>query len=419
MSIKERLKQPLVTNFLFLALYQGVGYLLPFISLIYLVKVLGIERWGLVSFGYAFMQYFVLLTDFGFNFSGTKYISQNRDDLNKINSFLNSAMLGRVFLLFFSFLILLTISLLSGKFKLDISFYLLYFGIVIGNMMVPLWFFQGMEKMKYMTLFSFLSKCLSFILFVIFIRKPEDYIYVPVFYSFGFIVAGIISLYLVYRKMGMSWFFTPVSEIINVFKDSATYFLSRISTTLFSTSNTFVVGLVLGNTAAGFYSAAEKLYQAYNQLLVPFAGVLFPHIAKVKDTKFFKKVYFRITITNIFIVATAWLLSPFIISIIYKSMGEDVINTINIFRILILASFLSVPSALLGYPFLAAMGHPKYTNWTSVLTSMVHITILLILYIFGNLTLMSVTWVVVFSEASMFIYRRLGVVKFGLFKNDF
>ena len=406
----------MVKNFLYLALFQGVNYILPLISYPYLLRALGVERWGLVSFGYAFMQYFVTLTDFGFNLSGTKYISQNRDDLGKINRFLNSVMLVRITLSLLSFIILLAISLFVNKFRLDISFYLLYFGVVLGNMMMPVWFFQGMEQMKYMTLFNLLSKGLSIIPFFIFVHKPEDYIYVPVFYSFGFIIAGGISLYLVYKKMGMSWFITPISEIIKVFKDSATYFLSRVSLDLFSTSNLFVIGLVLGNTAAGFYSAAEKLYKAYNALLMPFVGVLFPHIAKVKDTKFFKKVYFRVTSVNVFVIAAVWILAEYIIYFVY---GNTDIEVLNIFRIMVLACLATIPSMLLGYPFLAAMGHPKYTNWTMVLTSITHITILIILFIFGKLSLTIVACMVVFSEISLFIYRRIGVSKFGLFKKDF
>ena len=416
MNIKERLNHPMIKNFLYLALLQGVNYILPLISYPYLFRTLGVERWGLVSFGYAFMYYFVTLTDFGFNLSGTKYISQNRDNLSRINSFLNSAMICRAVLLLLSFIILLTISLSFNELRLDTSFYLLYFGVVLGNMLVPVWFFQGMEQMKYMTLFNLLSKGLSIIPFFIFVHKPEDYIYVPVFYSFGFIMAGAISLYFVCWKMGMSWFIPPVSAITKAFKDSATYFMSRVSLDLFSTSNSLVIKLVLGNTACGYYSAAEKLYKAYNSLLMPFVGVLFPHIAKVKDAKFFKKVYFRVTSINVFVIAVVWILAEYIIYLVY---GNTEIEVLNVFRILILACFVSIPSMLLGYPFLAAMGHPKYTNWTMVLTSITHISLLIILFIFGKLSLTSVACMVVFSETSLFIYRRIGVLKFGLFKKDF
>lgn len=403
----------MVTNFFFLVLLQGVNYLLPLLSFPFLFRVLGVERWGLVSFGYVLIQYFVMFTDFGFNLSGTKYISENRNNPEKINHFLNAAMIGRFILCLSSFIILLILVFSFPRFKADALFYILYFGIVLGNVMFPMWFFQGMETMKYMTLFNIISKALSILPFFIFIRKPEDYLYVPVFYSFGFMLAGFVSLYLIYRKMGMKWFMPKVEEVGYALKDSSTYFLSRISTSLFTTSNSFLIGLVLGNTAVGYYSAAEKLYQAYNQLLTPFTGVLFPHIAKKRDSVFFKKVYRIISYSNIVCVGIVLLLSSFILQLVY---GETSPEILSVFNTLILACFVTIPSMLLGYPFLAAMGHPKFTNYTLILISFIHITGLLILAIFGLFNIVSVAMMVVFSEVLLFIIRRIGVTKFNLFK---
>ncbi|MDD2437324.1 MAG: oligosaccharide flippase family protein [Massilibacteroides sp.] len=413
MDIKERLRQPMVTNFFFLILLQGMNYLLPLLSFPYLVRVLGVERWGLVSFGYAFIQYFVMLTDFGFNLSGTKYISENRDNLTIVNRYLNAAMIGRLLLSLFSFGILIILVFSFERFKGDAVFFILYFGIVWGNVMFPMWFFQGMETMKYMTLFNIISKALSIIPFFLFVHRPEDYMRVPVFYSFGFLMAGFISLYLIYKKMGMSWFIPEFNYVKFALKDSSTYFLSRLSTSLFTTSNTFLIGIFLNNTAVGYYYAAEKLYQAYNQLLLPFTGVLFPHIAKSKDTVFFRKIFRKISYTNIFCLICAILLSSYIIQIVY---GEGVQDSLSVFRILLLACFVTIPSMLLGYPFLAAMGHPKFTNLTLMIISFTHIFGLFILAIFDIFNIETVAGMVVFSELLLFLIRRYGVNRFGLFK---
>ena len=197
MNIKGKLNNPMATNFISLVLLQGVNYLLPLLSFPFLFRILGVERYGLVTFGYALMQYFVMFTDFGFNLSATKYISQHRNNLRDINNYLNSAMIGRFILCAISFLVLLLLITSFDKFKLESTLYLLYFGIIIGNVMFPMWFFQGMENMKYITIFNIVAKSLSFIPFFIFIRGPEDYILVPICYSVGFILAGFVSIFIV------------------------------------------------------------------------------------------------------------------------------------------------------------------------------------------------------------------------------
>lgn len=413
MGIKSKLKSPMAINFISLALLQGVNYLLPLLSFPFLFRVLGVERWGLVTFGYSLMQYFVMFTDFGFNLSATKYISEHRNDLQKINSYLNSAMIGRFILCGISLAILLALISYFDKFSTESTFYLLYFGIILGNVMFPMWFFQGMENMKYITVFNIVAKSLSFIPFFIFIRKPEDYIYVPIFYSIGFVLAGIVSLFIVYFKMGMKWYFTSISQINSSLKDSSAYFLARASTSLFTTSNSFLLGLVCGNTMVGYYSAAEKLYQAYNQLLSPFTGVLFPHIAKSRDVLFFKKIFYRITFTNLFCVTAALLLASYVLDIVYGTADP---NILEVFRILVIACFVTIPSMLLGYPFLAAMGHPLYTNYTVMTTSVVHITGLVVLYIYGAISPITVAMMVVMSETLLILFRIWGVRRFRLFQ---
>jgi PST family polysaccharide transporter len=59
---------------------QGTNYLLPLLTVPYLVRVLGVENYGRVAFAYAFIQYFVVLTDYGFNLSATQKVALLRDD---------------------------------------------------------------------------------------------------------------------------------------------------------------------------------------------------------------------------------------------------------------------------------------------------------------------------------------------------
>ncbi len=423
MPLKDKFKNPMVENFISLVLLQGINYLLPLISVPFLVRVLEIERWGLVSIGLGLTQYFIIFTDFGFNLSATKYISEKRNDKDLVNAYLNSAMIGRVFLCLVSFFILLLLIFFFNKFKTEAVFYLLFFGMVIGNVMFPMWFFQGMEKMKYMTVFHISAKLLTFSPLFFVIKGPEDYIYVPLFYAIGYISAGLISLYFVYKTLGMKWFIPTFKEIKEALTSSATYFLSRASTSLFTTSNSFILGLVLGNTAAGYYSAAEKFYQAYNQLLGPFIGVLFPHIANTRNVKFFKNTFKRITISNVFLLTAVIVCSKFIITLAYGNTENEILangniedGTLTVFRILLIGCYVTIPSMLLGYPFLAAMGHPHYTNWTTITTSIVHITGLLLLILTNQLSIYSVAIMVVISESLLCFLRVRGVMKYKLMK---
>jgi PST family polysaccharide transporter len=399
----------MVNNFISLVMLQGINFLLPLISYPYLIRTLEIERYGLVYWALGIIQYFVTFTDFGFNLSGTKYISQHRDHPDKINQFLNSAFIGRIGLGLISIVVFIILIFSFKRFHDEALLYLLYIGIIVGNVMFPVWFFQGMERMQYITIFNLIAKSLSLLPVFFLVKTPEHYIYVPVCYSVGYIIAGLFSIYFIYFRTGMKWFMPSFRSVWFALKDSSTYFLSRSSISLFTNSNTFILGLVCGNTIQGYYTAAEKLYQAYENLIYPLSQVLFPHMSKTKDVGFFRKIFKWVVSTNILLVIFILLISKWIISIIY---GANMEQTLMVFRILLIATLFSIPSMLVGYPFLAALGHPKYTNWTVVFISCLHIGLIGVLYLFNAITLTYIPLLVVFSQILLLFLRGYGIKKF-------
>ncbi|MDR2120753.1 MAG: oligosaccharide flippase family protein [Tannerella sp.] len=403
-------------NFFALVLLQGVNYLLPLITFPYLFRQLGVAQWGMVALGHTTMQYFVMLTDFGFNLSATKHISIHKHEPDVVNRYLNSVFVCRFILMAVCFVLLLLLIALFDMYRQDKWFFISYFGIVGGNMLFPMWYFQGMEKMKYITVFNIISKTVASIPFFIFIRKPDDYSLVPCFYSAGYIVAGFISIYIIYFREKQKWFIPPFKDIWFAFTDSFTYFLSRLSVSMYTYINTFVIGLACGYTAVGYYSAAEKLYQAYNNLLIPITGVLFPHIAKTRNVPFFKRVLKYAVPTNLVLLTAIMLGSCQLILLIY---GEPVqAETLTVFRLLMCACIVTIPSLLTGYPFLAAMGHALYTNWTLVSASLFHLAGLTALYLSGNLSVYNVAIMVLLTESIVLAFRAGGIYKYKLFEKE-
>ncbi len=286
-AIDGEVKKRLFENVISLSLLQGVNYLLPLITLPYLVRVLGVEKFGLIMFAQAFIQYFVYLTDYGFELSATRDIAEHRDNKNKVAEIFNAVIIIKTLLFLTSFILLSIIVFNFSKFKNDWLIYFFSFGMVLGNLCLPIWFFQGFERMKDLTLLNIFAKSFFVLSIFIFIRNPSDYLYVPLINSLGSIISGVFSLWLILYKYQIKVYFPGFKILKSKFMASSQFFFSRASVITYTSSNVFFLGLFSNNQTVGYYSAAEKLYLALRSLYNPLNTTLYPFMSKSNAVSFF------------------------------------------------------------------------------------------------------------------------------------
>ena len=335
--IKNEEFQNLKSNFLSLTLLQAANYILPLITFPYLVKTLGIENFGLLAFATAIIAYFGILTDYGFNSTATKEISIHRDNREKIIEIFSSVMTIKFSLLLLSFLLLGVLVFSFQKFEQNWEIYFLTFGTVIGQTLFPLWFFQGMEKMKYITYINLISKSIFAIAIFVFVQKESDIFLVPLLFSLGGIISGSVSLYLVYKKFNISFEFQKRSTIKIYLIDGWHVFLSRYYVSLYTSTNLLLLGLLTNPTVVGYYAIAEKIVQAIGGLFEPLNQALYPYLArKFKENFNLFVLYLKRTSLIFILVATLLILfSEYfieeIVSLVQGSAEEHVISILSLF----------------------------------------------------------------------------------------
>lgn len=400
----------LLENFTALSMLQIVNYLLPLLTLPYLVQVLNPEKFGLIAFAQALTQYFILLTDFGFNFSAVREISINRDNINKVSEIFSTVYLIKILLTLFCF-ILLCFILIFPRFNKEWELHLLMFGTVIGNMLFPVWFFQGLEKMKYSTILNILYKGIFTLLIFIFIREETDYILFPIINFFGYLTIGITGLWIAINRFSVRLFIPTRENVIYQFKLSYHFFASRACLAIYTVSNTFLLGIGGSNEITGFYAAAEKLIRAIESMNQPVINALYPYLSKTKDKRIMK---YSVYISVIMGVVSCLILSAFGDQITNSFYGPNFEVTANIIKLYAIDLLIVFPSGLIGLPILAAFGYVKYLNYTNLFGLLTYFLFLsgAVFFCGFNIYLLIVT--IIISEAVVLFTRILGLNKYKL-----
>lgn len=402
-------KKVLLENFFSLSFLQVANYIFPLITLPYLVRVLKPEKYGLVAFANAFIGYFMILTDYGFHLSAPREISINRNDTQKLSEIFSSIMIIKLFLFIVSFFVMSAIIFLFEKFRNDWILYYLTFGMVLGHIMFPTWFFQGIENMKFITMLNLLAKLIFTISIFIFVRKQMDYFLVPLLNSLGFITAGIISLYIVFKNFKINFIIPTKQQIIHQLKEGWHIFVSTVAISLYTTSNTFILGLFTNNTIVGYYSAAEKLIRVFQSLLTPVSQTVYPHISKLakesKETaiRFIKKLTVIVGSSSFVISTIIFVFASLIVKII---LGDQYFESIKILRIFALLPFIIGLSNVFGIQTMLPLNYKNAFSNILISASLINICMALILTpLYKHIGMsISVLLTEIFVTLSMFIY---------------
>jgi PST family polysaccharide transporter len=341
---------------------QFLNYLFPLITFPYLVRVLGVEKFGLISFAAAFINYFVIITDYGFNYTAVRAISINRNDKTKLSEIISSVYAVKFILFLISALLFGGILYLYESFSKESELYIASFIFTVGSLILPSNYFQGIEKTKNIALVTFIIRLIWVLGVFSLITSPDDYIMLAYLNSFSWLVIGFILALLMVFRYRIKLVVPAILQVIEQFKEGGVLFISNISINLYTTSNIFILGLLTNNTVVGYFSAADKIRLAVQSLFNPFTQAMYPHLSTIFNND--RTRAYRIIIKSLksigllsFIISA--LLLFFSEEIVILLLGQQYTNSIYVLKIISFLPFIIYLSNLFGIQTMLNMGHRK------------------------------------------------------------
>lgn len=357
------------------------------------------------------MAYFVLFVNFGFNIAATKEISINRDNKNAINEISSSVYISKGIL----FTIVFFITVILTKLIPNIEGYkeLLYLTLwmCLYEFIFPIWFFQGIEKMQYITYISVIIRSIFVILIFLFVKKKTDFLLVPTFNGIGAVVAGMISSYVLFKKYKVRLIQPNYSAIKKLFSNGGQLLLTSIAGIIKDKSNTIIIGLSLGMREVAYYDLADKVVNLFSNMFYTIGNVLFPNYSRNKNSRLIRKILLISFIASLAVYLTLCISLPYIIKIV---VGKDMIPAANIFLILGLLIIFRNLSYLVGVVILIGNGYVKEVVINMLYSTLVYLLLAGSFKLINTLNIYTIAISLVLSVTFEFANRWYYSVKFKL-----
>ncbi len=346
-------------NIASLSTLQAINYAAPLATVPYLVRVLGSARFGLLSFAQALIMYFDLVADYGFNLSATRVIARRRDQPDELARIFWRTLAARTVLMLASAFLLALLVVAIPSLRATPALYGAAFLTVVGTVTCPVWFFQGIEQMRFLTMAQSSARLLTIPALMLFVRHSDQYLRAAVIQGAVPIVSSLLLAPVLWKRLPRGPFAPRWSEVRALLREGWHVFIANTSLMLGPSTNTVVLGLVAGNTQVGYYSAADKVVRAVGALLTPVTQALYPHVnnLKARSTEMALRVLRR-SYGWVFLLAAAASLATLFLSAPAGRMlwGDAFLPSIAVLRCLSPLPFLLASINMIGAQTMLVFG---------------------------------------------------------------
>jgi polysaccharide transporter, PST family len=367
-------KKRLISNFFSLLVLRGFQFIIPLITLPYLVRTIGMENFGLVSFALSLGLYFGAIIQFGFGITATREIARHREDPIKLAQIYSATLTASVLLALVCAVSFTLIVLSFDKFNSHLNLYIFTLAFIVFQSLSPIWFFQGMEKMKYITFLSLGTSAIFLISLFAFVKQQEDFILVPLLNAIAAFITFMIAIMLIKKQFKVNFTRPKIQEIKVIYQNGHHAFVSQLAPNLYNNSALFLLGLVTNDTLVGLYTAATKVIDAVISFAYILSNTFLPYLSHdLQKHQVFQKIMLP---SGLALTIVTFIMANWITKLLFSTDNIEVATYIQWLAICIFLLFIT---KTYGTNFLMLIGQDIVVKNIALYTSLVFFGIALFL----------------------------------------
>jgi PST family polysaccharide transporter len=367
-------------NFIYLFVNQFSNLIIPLLVFPFLIKTLGLKDYGLYSWTYSWVIFCFMLCDYGFNFSGSKYIAVNKDNIIKRDVAFSTILSIRIVLAVAISLLWIIFVLCNPVYESHIFFGITFIGMIIGNAINLQWFFQGLEQLGWFSTINSFIKLLSNISILFVIRSADDLYLLPVIYSFAYLLTGLLTVLIAMYsvKVQVQWL------SFNGFKDFLIegwhYFITISTTSLIFNGTIIILGFFEKSILIiGAFSALDRIIKILVSIYIPYSTAIYPRNManfNISEEKGIKSVIKYGSIALVCSIICVIIVCSFS-SVILSFLDPQLVAYSNWLRVLSVWLFFIVINNLIGYHFMNGLNKSRLFRNINITYTIITVTLMI------------------------------------------
>lgn len=394
------LQSRLAGNALSLYAVQGLNYLMPLLLLPFLLRVLTPQGYGSIMLAQSLCGYAGIVTDFGFNLTAARDISVARGDPQQLARIYWTTLAAKLLLLLLSVLVLAAVVALTPAFRGEWPVFAASGLLVLGNAVFPQWYFQGMERLKEVALAQALAKCLVTGAALVLVRTAQDVVLAAAILASPQLV-GAVAAWCTGRGIVPATFHRPtLVEVWLSLRGSWHMFASNVWISLYSYTNTLVLGLICGEREVAWYSLGARITGFVNGLSTPVTQAVFPRASllfagpREQAWTLLRRVTLLLLPALALVALALGLFAPLVVRLL---AGPDYAGAVPVLRILAVMPLLLTSSTLLAQTVMVNIGLTAQLWRIYALVGLLNLPLLFLLV--QRYAAAGAAWSLVFAEA--------------------
>jgi PST family polysaccharide transporter len=216
--------------------------------------------------------------------------------------------------------------------------------LLFSEATTSVWFFQGKERLQWVSIVNVLGKLTYLLLLVWWIKNASDSFLANFFLGSTALIGNLSLLLFIHFKLNIRLIGPKIQQIVLSLKDNILLFLSSLASHIAINGGLIILSFFASAAVLGPYSIAERIAMVLRMAPVLISQAVFPRasILYYEDKNKFYAFLARVELATLFlgllIIISIHFLAPYIIHLI---AGKDLEEAVLFLNILSLIPFVS------------------------------------------------------------------------------